>query len=64
MPSSSVLVLDANILIRAVLGNKVKQILITYNDVVDFFTPDICIADADEAYSKVKANTSAFCITF
>lgn len=40
------LVLDANILIRAVLGNKVKQYLITYNGVVEFFIPDICVKEA------------------
>ena len=44
--SSSMLVLDANILIRAVLGNRVRTLLTTYAGVVDFFTPDDCIADA------------------
>lgn len=46
--SPSILVLDANILIRAVLGNKVRELLITYNDSVDFFTPDICMEDAEK----------------
>ena len=44
--SSSMLVLDANILIRAVLGNKVRTILTTYAGTVDFFTPDVCMVDA------------------
>jgi len=44
--SSRILVLDANILIRAVLGNKVRDLLIRYSGAVDFFTPDVCIADA------------------
>ena len=42
------LVLDANILIRAVLGNRVRTLLTTYADVVDFFTPDVCMADAQK----------------
>jgi predicted nucleic acid-binding protein len=48
MSSQPILVLDANILIRAVLGNKVKQLLIAHNDVVDFFTPDVCVEDAEK----------------
>lgn len=45
---SPVLVLDANIIIRAVLGEKVRQHLLTYSETVDFFTPDICIQDAQK----------------
>lgn len=44
--SPRILVLDANILIRAVLGNKVRDLLIRYSGTVDFFTPDVCLADA------------------
>lgn len=44
--SSLCLVLDANIIIRAVLGNKVRNYLINNNEHVDFFTPDVCIEDA------------------
>ena len=46
--SSSMLVLDANILIRAVLGTRVRTLLTTYGGVVDFFTPDVCMADAQK----------------
>ncbi len=46
--SSSMLVLDANILIRAVLGNRVRTLLTTYAGVVDFFTPEVCMADAQK----------------
>lgn len=42
------LVLDANILIRAVLGNRVRALLTTYAGVVDFFTPDVCMVDAQK----------------
>jgi hypothetical protein len=44
--SSAILVLDANIIVRAVLGNKVRDYLIKYSDTVDFFTPDVCVEDA------------------
>lgn len=45
MQASSI-VLDANILIRAVLGNKVRELLTTFSDSVSFFTPDVCLSDA------------------
>jgi predicted nucleic acid-binding protein len=44
--TSGVLVLDANILIRAVLGNKVRDLIITHSDTVCFFTPDVCMEDS------------------
>lgn len=40
------LVLDANILIRAVFGERVRQILETYEDAVAFYAPDVCFLDA------------------
>ena len=46
--SSHIVVLDANILIRAVLGNKVRSLLITYSESVVFFTPDVCVEDAQK----------------
>ena len=46
MISSRALVLDSNILIRAVLGEKVKNLIIANHQKINFFTPDICIADA------------------
>lgn len=46
--SSRILVLDANILIRAVLGKKVRNLLIAHRQAIDFFTPDICWADAEK----------------
>lgn len=46
--SSLILVLDANIIIRSVLGNKVRNFLIEYNEQIDFLTPDLCVDDAEE----------------
>lgn len=40
------LVLDANILLRAVFGIRVLTLLETYEDSVSFYTPDICFGDA------------------
>jgi len=40
------LVLDANILLRAVFGRRVRQILETYEDEANFYTPDVCVQEA------------------
>ncbi|HET6930155.1 MAG TPA: PIN domain-containing protein [Candidatus Acidoferrum sp.] len=43
------LVLDANILIRAVLGRRVRQIIETYESQgLRFFTPDVAFDDAEK----------------
>jgi hypothetical protein len=49
-PRKSVVV-DANILIRAVLGQKVRQILEQFEDVSLFHTPDVCLADGQSLRS-------------
>ncbi len=40
------LVLDANILLRAVFGQRVRQIFESYEDEARFYTPDVCFRDA------------------
>lgn len=40
------LVLDANILLRDILGTKVLSLLERYEDIVAFYSPDICFEDA------------------
>ena len=43
------IVLDANILIRAVLGRRVRQLVETYAPRgVRFFAPDVCFDDAEQ----------------
>jgi len=43
------IVLDANILIRAVLGRRVRQIIDTYEPQgLRFFTPDVAFDDAEK----------------
>lgn len=44
----SVLVLDANILIRAVLGKRVRTLLEQHAATDQFFAPDVAFADARE----------------
>jgi predicted nucleic acid-binding protein len=46
--ASRALVLDANILIRAVLGNRVRRILEEYAESVSFFIPESAYAEAEE----------------
>jgi len=40
------LVLDANILLRAVFGVRVRTLLETYEEEVSFYSPDVCFDDA------------------
>ena len=44
--STKAIVLDANILIRAVLGRRVRELILDNADVVQFFAPDVAYADA------------------
>jgi predicted nucleic acid-binding protein len=46
MNSPKRLVLDANILLRAVMGIKVRRLLEAYEDVTLFYSPDVCFDDA------------------
>jgi len=44
--SSKAIVLDANILIRAVLGKRVRELLLENAAIIKFFAPDVAYADA------------------
>lgn len=44
--SGRAIVLDANILIRAVLGQRVRTLLLLHAETVQFFAPDVAYADA------------------
>ena len=46
--SSKLIILDANILIRAILGNKVRTLITDNIERIDFFTPEVCIADVQK----------------
>lgn len=47
------IVLDANILVRSVLGKRVKQILNDCGDHVGFFAPDVAYADAEHYVPEI-----------
>ena len=47
MPSRA-LVVDANILVRAVLGRRVRKVIETYAGQVSFFVPEVAYAEAEE----------------
>lgn len=42
------IVLDANILIRAVLGERVRRLIVEHSDTVSFYAPDAAFAEARE----------------
>ncbi len=44
--SGKAIVLDANILIRAVLGTRVRELILSNSETVKFFAPDVAYADA------------------
>jgi predicted nucleic acid-binding protein len=46
MSMNKSIVIDANILIRAVLGKKVRDTIQTFAPTTQFFTPDLCYDDA------------------
>ena len=53
MSAGKGLVLDANILIRAALGRRVRSLLETYEDSTDFYAPGVCFEDAREYIPQV-----------
>jgi predicted nucleic acid-binding protein len=52
MPSKA-LVLDANILVRAVLGKRVRGIIEAYVESASFFAPEVAYAEAEEHLSAL-----------
>jgi hypothetical protein len=57
------LVLDANILMRAVLGRRVRELLEMYEDVATFYGPDVCFEDARHYVSQVLEKQRCLIIT-
>lgn len=53
MSNKKVIVLDANILVRACLGSRVLQLLEKYEESTSFYSPDICFADAERHVSAI-----------
>jgi len=53
------LVLDANILIRAVLGRRVRSILKKYQEAATFYSPEICFNEAAEHLPTIVGDRHA-----
>lgn len=53
------IVLDANVLIRAVLGVKVSALIARYADVIDFCVPEIAFLDAAEHLPGIASQRGA-----
>ncbi len=49
------LVLNANILLRAVLGQRVRELLEAFEDTVTFYSPDVCFDDARKYIPDVSS---------
>lgn len=55
MASGSRVVLDANILIRAVLGARVKKIITDHAEHAEFFAPEVAYGDAERYLPDILA---------
>jgi len=53
--TSRALVLDANILIRAVLGHRVRRVLEKYAESASFFVPESAYSEAEEHLAELVA---------
>ena len=58
MKAAHLIVLDANILIRYVLGEKVPALLAAYSASVDFLAPDTAYAEARQHWHASACETS------
>jgi predicted nucleic acid-binding protein len=47
------LVVDANVLVRAVLGKRVREVIETYCEHATFFVPEAAYAEAEEHLPKL-----------
>jgi predicted nucleic acid-binding protein len=57
--SDKAIVLDANILIRAVLGKRVRELLLENAATVKLFAPDVAYADAERHWPLPRSTTGA-----
>lgn len=55
MSSNRKLLVDANILIRAVFGKKARSYLQKFEDNVEFYVPDYCVWEALERIPEIAA---------
>jgi predicted nucleic acid-binding protein len=55
MSDARSLVLDANILLRAIFGRHVPRLLDTYQDAVGFCAPEVCFSEARRYIPEIAA---------
>jgi predicted nucleic acid-binding protein len=60
---SKSLVLDANILIRAVFGRRVRALLTEFEDAVAFYCPDICLEEARRNIAAIAERQRVSAVT-
>ena len=58
--SAPKLVLDANILIRAIFGERVYSLLRRYEGHAEFYTPDYCVREARAKIPEIAAKRKEF----
>ena len=51
--ANKAIVVDANILVRAVLGKRVREVIERYAGEISFFVPDVALAEAEEHLPKL-----------
>jgi predicted nucleic acid-binding protein len=61
MSTHKKLVLDANILVRAVFGERVYNLLKSYEDAAEFYSPDLCIGEAREHLPEIASRRRVAC---
>jgi len=65
--ASRALIVDANILVRAVLGKRVRGVIEAYAEDVSFFVPEVAFAEAEEhlpALAIKRGNDPAKALAF
>ncbi|MGO9776648.1 MAG: PIN domain-containing protein [Terracidiphilus sp.] len=60
MSANARIVLDANILIRAIFGKKAFGLLGKYEDNVEFYTPDYCVQEALSKIPEIAAKRQEY----
>lgn len=55
MPPGPRIILDANILVRAVLGTRVKGIITDHGEQAQFFAPEVAYVDAEHYLPQILA---------
>ncbi|WP_337689498.1 PIN domain-containing protein [Mycetohabitans sp. B46] len=61
--STRAIVLDANILIRAVLGTRVRELVMAHAHAVQFFAPDVAYHECVDRIARYHGGSGTRCAT-